>query len=332
MTEQVDNDWRPTADLEMLRRRHGLLRLVRDFFDERGFLEVETPLLSRDSVVDRHIEPVALGPQQGWRDAGGHLAPELFLQTSPEFAMKRLLAAGSGPIYQVCKAFRLGEAGERHNPEFTMLEWYEPGLDYAAGRRQLAEFAQVVFAVESSDEIPFREAFASATGLDPFLASAPDLRAAVVSAGMSTGLADRLDRDALLDFLLAERVQPGLGLRRPCIVFDWPGSQAALAQVRSEGGCQVAERFELFVNGAELANGYHELTDAGELERRARCVNQLRQADGNRTLPERSRLIEALYSGMPSGCGVAMGLDRVLMVLTGAASIRNVIAFPADRA
>lgn len=321
-----------TASLKALRQRSQLLREIRAFFEDRDFLHVETPLVSRDTVVDRHIEPVRISAAEVID--GGSPSDRLFLQTSPEFAMKRLLASGATAIYQICKAFRKGESGRFHNPEFTMLEWYRVGDDYAAGIDLLAQFAKHVFAVENVDTMTYREAFIKLADVDPFSASITDLKTVCQSRQIDTSsFAQDVDRDSWLNLIMSEVVEPSLGASDPVIVSDWPASQAALAKVRTDDqGQQVAERFELFYRGVELANGYHELLDPLELEARNQNVNRQRVVDGHQPLPQHSKLLQAMQHGLPACSGVAVGIDRLLMVLLGADSIDDVIAFPFGRA
>ena len=321
-----------TASLKALRQRSQLLREIRAFFEDRDFLHVETPLVSRDTVVDRHIEPVRISAAEVID--GGSPSDRLFLQTSPEFAMKRLLASGATAIYQICKAFRKGESGRFHNPEFTMLEWYRVGDDYAAGIGLLAQFAKHVFAVENVDTMTYREAFIKLADVDPFSASITDLKTVCQSRQIDTSsFAQDVDRDSWLNLIMSEVVEPSLGASDPVIVSDWPASQAALAKVRTDDqGQQVAERFELFYRGVELANGYHELLDPLELEARNQNVNCQRVVDGHQPLPQHSKLLQAMQHGLPACSGVAVGIDRLLMVLLGADSIDDVIAFPFGRA
>jgi elongation factor P--(R)-beta-lysine ligase len=294
----------PTASLDMLRRRAELLKEIRKFFDERGFLEVETPILSHDTVVDRHLDPLAVtlfaDPREPER------GEKLWLQTSPEFGMKRLLAAGATAIYQITKAFRGGEIGLLHNPEFTMIEWYRSGDDYAAGMQLLDDLAAAILARGASERLTFREAFLKFAEVDPFAEHHDEFQ---------------------LDYLLASRVQPKLGLARPTILYDYPAGQAALARVR-EGETPVAERFELFIDGLELANGYHELLDPEVLRRRNQENNVLRAAAGKYALPEDSRLLAAMDAGFPACSGCALGFDRLVMAVTGAKSLADVMAFP----
>jgi lysyl-tRNA synthetase class 2 len=314
-------DFLPAASLDMLRRRAELLKRVRTFFDERGFLEVQTPLLSHDTVVDRHLDPLSAtlfaDPRQP------HQGPRLWLQTSPEFAMKRLLAAGATAIYQVTQAFRGGgEVGPLHNPEFTIVEWYRAGDDYAAGMQLLSDLAERLLGLGPAERLTYRDAFQRYAGVDPFgeqlHASAADLPL-------------HADRDLVLDYLLTKNVEPHLGRNLPTILHDYPSSQAALARLRP-GQPPVAERFELYVRGIELANGYHELLDPALLRSRNRASNGLRATDGKFTLPQESRLLAAMDHGLPACSGCALGFDRLVMVATGAKSIQEVLAFPIDRA
>ncbi len=322
MTE-ARSDYRPAASWGRLRRRAELLRTVREFFDQRGFLEVETPLLSADTVVDRHLDPlpVALSDTGSW-----------WLQTSPEFAMKRLLAAGATAIYQITRAFRGAEQGPRHNPEFTMVEWYRVGDDMWQGMQLLDELTQVTLGRGAAERLSYAAAFQRAVGLDPLHSPVAELAAAARQHGLDpSGTWDPEDRDVWLDGLLVTCVEPMLGRDRPTLLYDYPASQAALAVVRDEP-VPVAERFELYVDGIELANGYHELTDAAVLRARTRAANQARRADGKCVLPEASRLLDAMDHGLPPSTGVALGFDRLVMVAVGARVLSEVLAFPIDRA
>lgn len=321
------SDFRPSASWDVLRLRARMLRTIREFFDARRFLEVETPTLSADVVVDRHLEPletVVLGRR-------------MFLQTSPEFAMKRLMAATDEPdapsaIYQITRAFRADERGSRHNPEFTIVEWYRRDDGLADGMQLLSDFAVATLGCGPAERMSYREAFARYVGVDPLC----DPIAILEAKGRMTGLAppksfDRGDRDAWLDWLLVELVEPHLGIAAPTILYDYPPSQAALARVRHDSP-PVAERFELYVAGVELANGYHELLDANVLRERNRANNALRQSDGKRELPADSRLLAAMDAGLPACTGVALGFDRLVMLAAGATEIRDVIAFPFEQA
>lgn len=328
----MSKNYLPTASLKLLHERASLLHRLRAFFDKRGFLEVETPLLSHDTVVDRHLDPFVTRhvpdparPEQG---------TELFLQTSPEFGMKRLLAAGAGPIYQLTRSFRNGERGPLHNPEFTILEWYRPGDDYRAGIQLLADLASKVSSAPTIEILTYDQVFRTHYDLAPHTATIEELQAAAQQAGLAAPASLGTDRDGWLDFLLTERIQPRLGQAAPIILCDYPATQAALAQTRFDTllGCAVAERFELYWRGIELANGYHELLDPAVLRARNANNNQQRVSDSKRELPEESRLLAAMEAGLPACSGCALGVDRVLMILVGAKTIDEVLVFPLERA
>ena len=325
----IQADFRPTASWPNLRLRAELLRKVRSFFHCRRFLEVETPVLSADTVVDRHLDPFGFEVT----DVSGYGDEQrLWLQTSPEFGMKRLLASGAKAIYQIARVFRQEERGTLHNPEFTMVEWYRVGDTVAEGMRLLSDLSETLSAHGPAERLTYREAFERYVALDPHLPDATASMAAARARGVrAPDSLEAEDRDGWLDLLLAECIQPKLGHDRPVILHDYPASQAALARIRP-GPPAVAERFELYVCGMELANGYHELLDAEVLRRRNVENNALRRACGREPLPEESRLMEAMQSGLPPSVGVAMGFDRLVMLAAGAGRIDDVIAFPAERA
>jgi lysyl-tRNA synthetase class 2 len=315
------NDWRPAASPVALARRAELLAAVRGFFASRGVLEVETPLLASHGVTDPAIEPLVV-------QDGAMLCAPRYLQTSPEYAMKRLLAAGSGPIYQLCKAFRDGEAGRRHNPEFTMLEWYRPGFDHHALMAEVAELLELCLGPGGWRKVSYAELFEEHFALDPHRADAAEL-AAVARAQLDTGDLE-LDRDGWLDLLLSHRIEPALeGI---VCVYNYPASQAALARVDDSGPVPVAERFEFYVDGLELANGYHELADPAEQARRFAADNAARRRRGLAERAPDPRLLAALQAGLPPCSGVALGFDRLVMAATGAAGLDEVLAFPWGRA
>ena len=302
--------------------RARLYAAVREFFAARGVLEVETPMLSAAGNTDPNIE--SFGTRFSGRVDGG--ARERWLRTSPEFAHKRLLAAGVGDCYELGRVFRDGEAGRRHNPEFTMLEWYRVGWDH---RRLIGETVDLVTAalalVDRTAAVhacSYRDLFRDSIGLDPFGADEATLRGALDSAVGSEGLS----RDDWLDLLLTHRIQPGFPRDRITIVYDYPASQCALAKIRAEDP-PVAERFELYLGSHELANGYHELTDAREQRLRFERDNARRRARGLREVPIDERLLAALEAGMPDCAGVALGVERLLMAMTGAGDIADVLAF-----
>jgi lysyl-tRNA synthetase class 2 len=290
-------------------------------------MEVETPLLSAATVTDPHLQSMSCiytGPN----------APQgrkLYLQTSPEFAMKRLLAAGSGPIYQICKAFRDNEEGRHHNPEFTLLEWYRPGFDHHDLMKEVDELLGELIGSPPADRASYREVFEQQVGLDPLSSSLDHLAQRARELGSENRPCTGIGRDGLLHLLMSHHVSPRLGRDRPCFVYDYPGSQAALARLRSDDP-PLADRFELYIDGVELANGFHELTDAEELRRRFQADSDQRRAAGLPPVAPDERLLEALSSGLPACAGVALGVDRLIMLVLGEEALSHVIAFPVDRA
>ena len=318
-------DWKPRADMDVLRARARLYGAIRGYFGVHQVLEVETPVLSAAATVDPNIDSFATREKPG---------AERWLQTSPEFAMKRLLAAGSGPIYQIARVFRREEAGRHHNPEFSMLEWYRPGWDHLRLMDEVEALLRSAGVPDgpSWERLTYREAFLRHAALDPFGASLEQLRQACVERlNLSAELAGAGNPDVYLDLLMSALVGPRLGLDTPAFLYDFPASQAALARVRA-GDPPVAERFELFWRGIELANGFHELTDADEQRRRFEQDRARRLEQGREAPPYDARLIAALQAGMPQCAGVALGLDRLLMLLLGLPELADVLAFDADRA
>ncbi|MCF6336532.1 MAG: EF-P lysine aminoacylase GenX [Gammaproteobacteria bacterium] len=327
MTEQV-TDWQPTATLAALRQRAELLARLRRYFAGQGVLEVETPLLSSAGIPDPHIPSFTTTP-------GPDGEASRYLNTSPEFAMKRLLAAGSGPIFQVCKAFRRGEQGKYHNPEFTLLEWYRPGFDHLRLMdevdvlvRQLAEGHR---SLGCSEKLSYQACFQRYLEIDPFNVDVSMLKscAQVQGLGEVAGLSVA-DKDTWLDLLMSHCVQPHLGKEGPVFVYDYPASQAALARIRPVEP-PVAERFELFIDGIELANGFHELQDAHEQRERFEADLVRRQVEKLEPVALDERLLRALSAGLPACAGVALGLDRLQLVLTDCSHIRDALAFPYER-
>ncbi len=327
---EAGDTWRPVAAPEVLKARAELYGSVRAFFAAHGVLEVETPILSRHATVDRHIDSFAVTRP----DAGCH-APPAWLQTSPEFAMKRLLASGSGPIWQIAKVFRVDEQGRHHNPEFTMLEWYRPGFDHHRLMDEVAALLAHCGIAAHCERLSYREAFERHGGFNPLTADAAVLRGGLRARGIAEphGLnADEAtDADFWLDLWMSLVVGPQLGRQAPVFLYDFPASQAALARVRA-GAPPVAERFELFWRGIELANGFHELTDADEQARRFAADRAWRAARGRAQPPSDAHLIAALQAGMPDCAGVALGLDRLLMLQLDLSHLDQTLAFPADRA
>jgi lysyl-tRNA synthetase class 2 len=314
--------WQPGSSLENIRARAALLANIREFFSKRNILEVETPLLCSTGITDPAIEPLIV-------ERGVSVAAPRYLQTSPEYAMKRLLAAGSGPIYQIARAFRDGEAGARHNPEFTLLEWYRPGFDHHQLMAEVAELVCHCLGQRSWHKLSYREVFLQTLGLDPFTASLKelaDVAGAQIDLGFTSG-----DRDLWLDLLMSHLIEPQLANMGMCFVYDYPASQAALSRVVSSGDVDVGQRFELYVDGMELVNGYCELTDAAQQTQRFVADNEKRRECGLAERPVDRKLLAAMEHGLPPCSGVALGVDRLLMLHTGNMDIRHVLAFDWQR-
>jgi len=321
-------DWQPSAKISVLRARAGMLARIRAYFAAQEVLEVETPVLSSAAASDPAIESIAAATAQGAR---------LHLHTSPEFAMKRLLAAGFGDCYQVCPVFRDGESGRRHNPEFTMIEWYR--LDFGVGEMQHdVDRVLRVACAELRDFPParavsYRDAMRDACGVDCRTASIAEIRAALVARGIEPAGSGGWERDEWLDLLMGAVVGPTLGHDAPLFVHDYPASQAALARLRDlPDGSRVAERFELYVDGLELANGFRELGDPAEQRQRFEQDQATRRRRGQVLRPTDDRLLAALASGLPDCAGVALGFDRLVMACHRLDSLEAAMAFPGARA
>lgn len=343
-------DWAPTATRERLVQRARLIHEVRTFFAERGVLEVDTPVLGQAGSTDVGLASLSLSAQL----PGERERVPMWLQTSPEFHMKRLLAAGSGPIFQIAHAFRDGEVSRRHNIEFCMLEWYRPGMSLEDLMQETCELIRRVMALgaqltgqpsllagsQQSEAQgggagpvtrPYRALFRDALGLDPFSVSLAELRA--VCARECDVVAKDWSHETCLDALMSLVIEPALGKGAVELVTDYPAAQAALARKHQDSqGDWVASRFEAYVAGIELANGYDELTDASEQAARFAEDNAARVAQGLCEVAADQRLVAALQAGMPAGSGVALGLDRLIMLALGERDITKVIAFPSSRA
>lgn len=312
-------DWEPGATVDMLRARARLLGALRGFFDARGVLEVQTPVLGRHTVTEPAIEslPVTLDGETCW------------LQTSPEYFMKRLLAAGSGSIYQIGPVFRADEQGRRHNPEFTLLEWYRTGFDLEALAVEVADLVQEVLHAPRPHILGYRDLMRAHADVDPWVDDAATLaaRAAAVS-GMDGA---QLGRGEALDLLMSHCVEPALAGMGPVIVQHYPPDQCALAVVAEVDGVRVARRFELYLDGIEVGNAYEELLDARVQRERFEADNERRRAAGQSPLEPDPRLLAALKAGLPRCSGMAIGVDRLLMHRTGASSLDEVMAFARER-
>ncbi len=318
--------WQPTADLDILRTRAAIIDNIRAFFKQRNVLEVETPLLSHATVTDPHIHSFATFLAH----PGGRQASKLYLQTSPEFAMKRLLAAGIGSIYQICKAFRNEESGRLHNPEFTMLEWYRPLFDHHQLMDEMDEFLSCILQTSKAKRLSYRQLFLDYLNIDPHQATVLELKQIGEMFGLAIS-APIFDRDTWLQLLMSHLIEPKLTGEQPIFVYDFPKSQAALARIRDEEP-PVAERFEVFVNGLEIANGYHELIDANEQRKRFRQDLQQRTKLQSEEVVQDERLLLALANGFPNCAGVAVGVDRLIMLAVEKNYLAEVIAFPVEYA
>jgi lysyl-tRNA synthetase class 2 len=319
------HDWRPTASFAALRRRAHVIDVIRGFFRSRGVLEVETPLLGHSTVTDPNLHSLHTEVTL----PGEPLPVRMHLQTSPEYALKRLLAAGSGPVFEICRSFRDGEAGTSHNPEFTMLEWYRPGWDHHRLMDEVDDLLATVLGCRAADRRRCAEVFSALAGVDVHRDDAARLRSRCAALGVA-GAAE-LDREGCLSLITARIVEPRLGRGRPTFLLDFPVDQAALARIRP-GDPPVAERFEVYVEGVELANGYHELADPEEQRRRFAHDLELRRGTGLPTPEPDELLLAALDHGLPDCAGIALGLDRLVMLAVEARSIDEVIAFPIERA
>jgi lysyl-tRNA synthetase class 2 len=318
--------WQPSASLAVLRERALLIGKIRNFFAERNVLEVETPLMSHGTVTDPHV----VGIPAIFKTYGTNQEKICYLQTSPEYAMKRLLAMGSGSIYQICKAFRQGEVGALHNPEFTMLEWYREGFDHHALMDEMDDLLQMVLSVEPAERVSYGELFQQHLGFDPHVISAGELAAFARDKHVSLqGVIT--DKDAWLDLLWTHYIEPNVGLERPLFLFDYPVSQAALAQIR-DGQPPLASRFEVYFKGIELANGFHELQDASEQHKRFENDLAFRAKHGLPALGIDQRFLAALTHGLPNCAGVALGLDRLLMLALDCKKVADVLSFEFSQA
>lgn len=319
--------WQPSAALVTLRERSNLLARIRGFFAAAGVLEVETPILSRSATTDPALASLATA----WQGPSGNSS--LYLHTSPELPMKRLLAGGIGPIFQICKVFRDGERGRLHHPEFTLLEWYRPGWGYRRLMDEVADLARCALRDEHLpvEQLRYQDLFLEQLGVDPWDTDEAELKRTAVAQQIGGADALALSVDGWLDLLLTHCLEPGLGKDRLTFIYDYPPTQAALARLRG-GRVPVAERFELYLGGVELANGFQELTDPGEQRQRFTVDLGRRAAAGLACPPIDEAFLAALEAGMPEGAGVALGIDRLMMQWLAAEHIDEVLAFPIEHA
>jgi lysyl-tRNA synthetase class 2 len=322
----VGSAWQPSASLEKLRQRAKLIDKIRDFFRERDVLEVDTPVMSHGTITDPHV----VGIPVLYQAIGSPHETKLYLQTSPEYGMKRLLAAGTGAIFQINKAFRQGEVGKIHNPEFTILEWYRPGFDHHRLMDEMDLLLQLILQTPKAERISYQDLFENYLGVNPHQATTEDLMQCAKQQNIPFGSV-LSDRDAWLDLLWTHAIEPHVGDERPLFLFDFPASQAALAKIRP-GNPSLASRFEVYFKGIELANGFHELQDTKEQAQRFLKDLVFRKQHG---LPEKSidkRMLAALQHGLPDCAGVAVGIDRLIMLALGCEQVSDVVSFAFDRA
>lgn len=319
----MSGDWQPTASIDNLKKRARILQQIRAFFLERDVLEVDTPALSHAGLTEPNIESFRVS----------NSVDPFYLHTSPEFPMKRLLAAGSGSIYQVAKVFRQGESGRNHNPEFTLLEWYREGWDYRQLMDEIVELLTDVlgenFLKKSPEWVSYCDAFEAHLSVDPLTATVDELARCAQLQGIDL-CAEKMTRGEWLDLLFAERIQPHLGQGRITFVYDYPAEQASLARIK-QSNPDLAERFELFIEGIELGNGFGELTNASEQRLRFEHELQQRTERGMHLPLIDEHFLEALAAGLPECSGVAIGIERLLMIVVDASSIDEVISFPIAR-
>lgn len=322
--------WQPTLTWEYAQKRAQILKKIRLFFDERDVVEVETPALSQGTVTDVHLE--ALSCRYNFlSDSSTEQATNFYLQTSPEFLMKRLLAAGYGCIFQIAKAFRHEEVGRFHNPEFTLLEWYRLGFDHFKLMEEVAELLEIVLACQKPTKTTYQDLFIQLVGVDPLITDRTKLLSLIEQHNkLSEWLTVEQDNDILLQFIFSEIIEPQIGKTSPCFVYNFPRSQASLAKMSRED-TRVAERFECYFQGVELVNGFNELTDSHIQLKRFQEDNVKREGLSLSIKPIDKHFIAALSQGLPQCSGVALGIDRLVMLALKAEHIEQVISFPIDR-
>ncbi|KTD05288.1 elongation factor P--(R)-beta-lysine ligase [Fluoribacter gormanii] len=312
--------WQPSASIELLRQRAKLLAKIRSFFTERGYLEVETPIMARYGTTDVYLSNIK----------ATFRGESYCLQTSPEYHMKRLLAAGSGSIFQIARVFRDDELGRWHNPEFTLLEWYRLGIDHHALMDEMDDFLQMVMQSKPMIKKTYQQAFLEACDVDPLSAPIKQFRHILARYNLDNVLSPQEeDRDQYLFLLMSHVVEPFLGKEAaPVAVYNFPISQAALAKINHG----VAERFEVYFQGVELANGFHELTDAAAQANRFVLDQKLRSEKGFPSVEADQYLLQALEHGLPACSGVALGIDRLLALALKQPEIAKIISFDFTRA
>ncbi|WP_392562757.1 elongation factor P--(R)-beta-lysine ligase [Orbus sturtevantii] len=326
----MTENWQPTASIDLLLKRAKLLKKIRDFFADRCVLEVETPILSHAAVTDLHLssfETIFNKPGKNDPQAGQKLA----LITSPEYHMKRLIAAGSGPIYQICKCFRNHEEiGRYHNPEFTMLEWYRIQFDMMQIINEVDDLFQLILDSEPAEHLSYQSAFIKYLNIDPLTANRDEFVNAIKKLALNFDT-DGADINTLQQFLFTFGIEPYIGKDKPTVVYHFPASQAALAEICSEDQ-RTAKRFEFYYQGVELANGFKELVNAKEQRIRFEQDNQERAARGFPPQVIDEYLLSAMNAGLPECSGVAVGLDRLIMLALKQTTISQVMSFNLENA
>lgn len=322
--------WHPSMSWQHAKQRAQILATIRNFFNARDVIEVETPLLSNGTITDIHLDPFVTQFNYS-TDSSIEESKALYAQTSPEFAMKRLLASGYGCCYQICKAFRHEQHGRFHNPEFTMLEWYRVGFDHFQLMEEVSALLRDVLACKDTECISYQNLFLREVNIDPLKTNNEELTLLISEHGMLSDWLIKESKDTLLQFVMSEIIEPRIGNDIPCFVYNFPASQASLAKISADDS-RVAERFECYFKGIELANGFNELTDADQQLMRFRADNETRSDMDKEQRPIDENFLAALKHGLPKCSGVALGVDRLLMLAIGAKSIDKVISFPIDNA
>lgn len=315
--------WRPIATKSLIQLRANTYTKIRQFMAEREILEVETPILSHATVTDMQLDSF----RSDYSHPQSSLDKTLYLQTSPEYAMKRLLASNIGAIYQISKVFRNGEQGKWHNPEFTLLEWYQPDYDHHQLMQEVETFL-TVFKINHCEKRNYADVFLEYTNLDPHTSEKSALKTLAEQCGLFSNIEER---SGLLDFIFSHKITPTLGITNPLFVYDYPACQCALAKL-SNSSPKVAERFELFIHGMEIANGFHELTDAKEQSLRFAQDLVSRKKAKRLEVPIDHLFLGALQYGLDDCSGVAVGVDRLLMAMTEIKNICEVLTFPIENA
>lgn len=312
----MKSSWQPRASIEMLQQRGALLHRIRQFFADRNVLEVETPLLGNHAVTDPYLHSLTT-----------HFGNKpMYLQTSPEYCMKRLLAAGSGSIYQISKAFRDDEVGKNHNPEFTLLEWYQVNYNHFDLMNEVDDFLQWILTTPAAEKISYQALFKKHLDIDPLAATNQQLINCCQHFNIILPSDIQADRDLLLQCLMSDYIEPRIGQENPTIVYHYPASQAALARINNEDP-RVADRFEVYYQGIELANGFHELCCKDQQKKRFEKNNLQRQQLGLPILEIDNFFLDALTHGLPDCAGVALGIDRLVMLASQKSAIGDVMSF-----